>query len=366
MLIEEKENINFKLIFKINRQDLKAISVSILSNLIIWFYLRFHNHLFLIQTYGDATIYSYVSRHFYHKIYQNDIQFTKALPLTPIILYILHILTFGNWMIASLLYILLTASLATYFFNKFLITFRIFKTPKSYFWLLSFFPLRYIAIRSVVNSESLYFAFLFIILISLRFRAYKTLHVFICLALLTNEQGLILWLAILIYFCLNNNNSERNKLLIWPFISFFILGLFNSACGNNFLEYFISIFKGFSIIPFYSLLKSSSSIATLNEFHTQYMYFFFGFIGLVFMIKKSKVLTIIIALSLFYLSLMPYGNIFHRVMQYDLFSLLALDDFIKSSGVKRILPVFLFGYILSGYIYAFNNINYSVDFRSVL
>lgn len=363
------ENQSWHFLLKWKKKDLYICLSSIIPIVLIWIYLFFNESLENVLTYSNAGQYMYVSKHFYNVLDRNGqidsdlLANARILPVTPTCIFILHFLTFGSWNLAAFLYILITAFLASFFFNRLLYVFKVCSSCMFYYSIaLSIYPMRYIVYRSVVNSDSLYLCLAFIALISARISSFKILFISAFLALLTNSQGIVLFLSILSYLFFDKK-KDRNEIfhffLIFP-LAFISLGIIQSFFMKSFFGYFTQEFiNSDEYCPFVSIFLSCFEVDKLWKFHGQFMYYAFGFIGILFLSMKSTFLSIHLVFSFLYLILLKYGDVFHQGIQFEIFAILGFEEFLTSKNVKKILPLFLLIYGAVGLYIANRSIDYS-------
>ncbi|OHT16676.1 hypothetical protein TRFO_41661 [Tritrichomonas foetus] len=374
-------------LLKWKKKDFPIMICSMISVLCIWFYLLSSKKLYHICKYDDANYYwnwidnllslklngftpkksTFFQAHDF-RINDGSLKNSKRqeiLPLVPLLLSIIEFLLFKNRMAASILFILVTSLSSTYLFNRFLKIYKIGNTKYSnlvYSNLLSFYPMRYLAYKSIVNSESLFLSFLFIMLISIKIESYKVLYSALFLSCLSNEHGFIVCLALLSYFCYIDSPVIRNNIIIVSIASFLVIGLVNLFIGNGFFGYFYSkyILSGhFSPFPFTPLFFSAATITTLNDFHGQYMYFLYGFIGILFLYKKSLILTFLAAVEMVYISLIWDGSIYRVGIPFEILIFIGFEEIINDHRIKKIIPIFCAIIAFISLYYAARNIKYS-------
>lgn len=368
--IMKYENITWKTLLKWKKNDLYVCGSSVLSIIFIWIYLFFNESLTNILTYNNANEYIEVAQHFYFvsndkgKFDSNLLRKARILPVTPICLYIFHFLTFGNWTLAAFLYITITAFLASFLFYRFLFVFNLTTKMMTYYYAiaLSIHPISYIIYRSVVNSDSLYLCFMFIALISFRISYFKTALVSTFLALLTNNQGIVLYLSICCYLLFENpkyNNKICNFLLLFP-VAFILLGIIHYFSMQNFFAYFSQEFiHSNEYCPYGAIFLSCTEVDKLWVFHGNFVYYMLGFFGILFLSVKSIFLAFHLTVSFVFLIFVKYDYIFQKGIQFEIFVLLGLDDFMSSKNVRKILPIFSIIYGITGHLISMQSIDYS-------
>lgn len=363
------ENTSWKALLKWKKNDFYVCGSSILSVFLIWLYLFFNESLENVLIYSNAEQYIYVAKHFYSildfegKSNSELLVNARILPITPICLYLFHFLTFGNWTLAAFLYIIVTAFLASFLFYRFLKIFKFSSTLIAYYSIaLSIHPIRYVAYRSVVNSDSLYLSLMFISLISVKVFSYKAALISTFLALLTNNQGIVLFISICCYLFVKNQsygNWINSFLTLFP-LAFTLLGIIHYCYMNNFFAYFSQEFiYSDEYCPFVAIFLSCFEVDKLWSFHGNFMYYILGFFGIIFLAMKSVFLSIHFIVSFIYLMLIKYNYIFHPGIQFEIFVILGFEEFLSSKRIKKILPIFSLIYAIVGHFIAMRSIDYS-------
>lgn len=363
------EYTTWKSLLKWRKNDFYICGSSVLSVILIWIYLFFNESLENTLTYSNAEQYVYVAKHFYSVLNHrglNDsglLKNARILPITPIFLYLFHLLTLGNWTFAAFLYVISTAFLSSFLFYRLLLIFKISSALTNYYAIaLAIYPISYVVYRSVVNSDSLYISLMCISLISVKISSFKTALVSTFLALLTNNQGIVLYLSIYIYL-LYEKSKYNSWLLNFSFlfpIAFTLLGIIQYYYMNSFFAYFAQEFVySDEYCPFVSIFLSCFEVDKLWMFHGSFMYYILGFIGILFLSMKSAFLAIHLTISFIYLILVKYNYIFHQEIQFEIFMILGLDEFLTTKSVRKILPIFSLIYGITSHLIAMRSIDYS-------
>lgn len=342
-----------EIILDLKRKMKYPLYISILPIITVWIYLFINHSISNIYLNPNSQIYLNVSRHLFSLPFNeseilNNINIFQVLPITPIFIYLIHFITFGNWEIASIIYIFCSALFSSFIFCKFLVVFN-FNRNFSLFCLVLFsiYPLHHLISKSVINSDSLYLSFLFLSFISIRCHSYNCMFLILFFSVLTNEHGVILCISTSFYFFHRKNDWYKSLIIFFVLLSsFFVLGLFHFINFKKFFTFFYYKYwnsNQYYFFPFLSILMSSTKVDNLGEFHSQFIIFLFGIIGVIFSTKK--LITYYCITELLYLSLIKYGdNFFHQAMYLEIVVIFGFESFFNHPPVKKILPFVMIVY----------------------
>lgn len=356
---------------KYEKEDKYVLLSMLCSTLVVWSVLLYKKRFNSIILYNDSLKYVEIAKTFYFNTKINTLKSkegkipyqTTILPLTPIILKIFGFITFNHFNIASSIYIIVTSLLSSYFFKKFLDKYQLVSNPVITSCLLSIFPIRYVAYHSVLSCDSLNMIFVFLALIAVKLRSTKCLFVFVFLDLITSDFGIIFTISLIIYYFFAKYYKTTVALIqIFALAEIFLFFIFYITVGDPFAyfksKYFYS--SDFNMIPFKTIIINALSIATLEEFHIQYHFFIPITIGIAFIQYDSILIAIITGLSLIYVSMMNFTDIFRTGIIAEIFGILiGFDSFISSPKFQKVLPYFVVLYCLPVYYFNIKNIIYS-------
>lgn len=358
MNILNEEN-KHKIFNRINKDDLYVGGLTALSTLFIWIFLGKESSFNSILLYGDGFKYAFVSKHFYNSV--NSISYNSVLPLTPTILFILRKLCFGSLKLASAVYILVTGVLASIAFFRFLITMEV-KSPRFLACVFSVFPIKYLIIRSVLNSDSLFLFLVFISLIGVKIQNRKIAFIALSLSILTNYQGIVLAFSIFIFqvfsdFQKKRAFSKRSFLFLLPLVFLIPVQMFQYISSKSlfslFKEKYVSS-NEFCIFPFQSFVIASSTISNLGDFHPLFIFYLVGIIGLQFL-SKSLLLYIVGITFYFYSFFLNIDTFFDNTILFEtLIILIGFNSFYLSSMSE--MKIFLLIYSPSIIWFSYKNI----------
>ena len=174
-----------------------AALVMLLSSAVLWVpHLRADQ----VFRYWDGPLYLYMSRVFYHvpdahpftAYGLTPIYFASHMPLYPLLIRALTVLTLGHSPAAMLLATALTSALAAVLFYEVLRQFELVTSPLWTAVLFSFLPPRWLIYHSVGATEPLFFCCVFAAFLAYRHERFGWLALFVGLACLTRITGVLL------------------------------------------------------------------------------------------------------------------------------------------------------------------------------
>lgn len=343
---------------KLSKKDIVVAGCMLTSILVVWIRMASEGRFKCIMSYCDSFEYIFVAQHFYkapegdysmigNRVI-NSTSLCRVLPAVPVILKALNVACFGNWTLASAIFILVTALLSSILFHRFLKTWRVVKNPTTTACLFSLFPIRHLACHCVVNSDSLFLCCVFLCLIGYKRNSMKMVMSSLALAVMTHTQGIVLTLSMLLLYTIRDKNQETTATGITAFSSYMLVMLLQKLRTGSLWAFWIERFvrsKQFSVFPFASAFLNAMSISTLREFHTLYGLHIPGLIGVAMMFNSNIDLSLFSMMFLLYVLMLNYGDIFHEGITYEILTVLVgLDIFISNPKFNKILPVFIIIY----------------------
>lgn len=352
---------NWKLILVFKRTDRYIILSTIASTVFIWILMFYYGSLSTYFNFKITKLNIFISKNTYNGLEAIDNEIHPLVPVgLPLILKFLRLICINSTSISCALYIFCSSAITSLLFERLLSTWKLVRKPYVTACFLSFFPMRYLMLHSIVSSDTIYLLTAFLTLLSYRTRDIITMSIAIYICALSDLQCIVLVISYsIIYFSKHN----YNELVLCNFC--YCAGILTTAIiqqfyGYTLFDYIRYMFNDFQPCPFYHFCKGSMSIVDMGRFHAFTCVYGFSVLGVANFIDSSFILVLISGVQLVFSSFEDYKDTFRYTVLLEIIGILmGYDAFIYSEGFYKLLPLFILYYLFFAYTFAYNNIVYN-------
>ena len=378
----EEEKSPAKQIIRWKSTDKYIVLSMTASTLLVWVILVFKNHFSKILMYDNGPEIIYVAKNVYRKPkddnfiancgsqFQNasnyDIYGTKI--GAPLVLALLHYATLGFWTPAVLIFSLSTSIICALLFERFLSIWGIVQNPVLTACMLSIFPMRFVSLHSTLSTDAIYLSCVFVALIGYKLHNFDLIFYASLVSGFFDRQSIALIITFFVTFFYMAQYEKAFKVVFAGLISSVIIGVLEFIGNGDFFacskrNYLMA--PDFHPFPFGYMVTNMLSIATMENFHVEWLLFAAAGISTLLMSRFSFVLIVFPLASVVYTSCFDCNDLLRYSVVLEVFSVLVgFDLFISSSKFKKCLPFFLVLYAIGGIVFAINSIGYTSMFAS--
>lgn len=335
---------------KIDKDDLIISIFAFTTTILTWiafkYYSRSFSNIFLFWDSSDPVIYlkitsekgkgDIISENYNGRSYKDVL---NPLPVQRLILWILHIFTFGQYQLAQLLYTLIFSILSSLIFKRFLIAYKIAKIPLYSTLLFCLFPVRFAFYRNIPTYDTLFLSLILLSFIFYRYDFHFSLIAVVTLATFTKFEGFILFIVYLILYALRTDVNSIISIGVATFIVFLIINI----RYPNYSKFIIPMSElrngrindSFEMKPFFYYFNLRRSISNLRAIHALEMIYFPCIFGSCILLFESLPLSFFCFAYTIFLSFIQSSDIHRFAIPVHVISILAgLDFFLSTPAIK--------------------------------